>query len=198
VAWFPRLLHIIVPIALAPIVCGALAVAVGVRVVWTDSLPRGLYWVHAGAIRRGVIVSACLPPEIARLGMRRGYIPAGHCPGGAGGVAKIVAAVGGDTVRFDASGMFVNGRLWPWSAPTQADWSGPPALKRLRSYHISPGMVVLMGLNPKSWDSRYFGPVPQSLVSGVATPLLIEGGAASQIVHAKSLQSTSDYRKRTT
>jgi conjugative transfer signal peptidase TraF len=197
VAWFPRFLHIIGPIALAPIIGGALAVAVGVRVVWTDSLPRGLYWVHRGDVHRGVIVSACLPPEIARVGLRHGYIPDGRCPGGAGGVAKIVAAVGGDTVHVDGDGVSVNGRLWPWSAATQADWSGPPALKRLRFYRIPPGMVVLMGLNAKSWDSRYFGPISQSLISGIATPLLIEGGAASQILHTMSLQLTSNYRKRT-
>src|SRR5690348_11098851 len=118
------------------ILLSTLAVVLGVRIVWTDSLPRGLYWVHPGAVHRGLVVSACLPPDIARFGMERGYIPTGHCPAGAGGIAKIAAAVDGDTVRVDASGVRINGRLWPWSVPTATDWSGRP-LERGRSYHLT-------------------------------------------------------------
>jgi conjugative transfer signal peptidase TraF len=197
VALFPRILHILAPITLAPIICGALAVAVGVRIVWTDSLPRGLYWVHPGAIRRGVVVSACLPPNIARFGMRRGYIPTGYCPSGSGGIAKLIAAIGGDTVRVDASGMSINDHFWPWSTPTKTDWSGLPLRKKSRTYHIPPGMVVLMGLNARSWDARYFGPVPQSLVSGIATPLLIETGAASEFLRQKNRHSAVFHRRNT-
>ena len=183
----PRLLNITGLSLLALIFLCACAFAGGLRVVWTDSLPRGLYWVHPGATRRGSIVSACLPPIIARFGMERGYISSGQCPGGSGGVAKMVAAVAGDTVRINTHGVFINKYLWPWSTSTATDWSGRPLGARSGVFRIRSGEVLLMGLNPHSWDARYFGPVPQRFITGLATPLLIENGAATAIIRNNTI-----------
>ena len=62
---------------------------------------------------------------------------------------------------------------------------------------VAPGMVVLMGLSTQSWDARYFGPVSQRCISGAATPLLIEGGAAAEVLRKKNLNSGSLHRKNT-
>jgi type IV secretory pathway protease TraF len=38
---------------------------------------------------------------------------------------------------------------------------------------VAPGEVWLFGFhNPRSWDARYFGPVPLSGVRGVLQPIL--------------------------
>ena len=57
----------------------------GLRVNATPSMPRGLWRVTVAEtpLRRGQIVTVCLPDTPAiRKAARRGYIPAGTCPGG--------------------------------------------------------------------------------------------------------------------
>lgn len=67
-----------------PLVAGALFVAAylgphfaGLRINTSSSMPRGFYRAVAGKLRRGAVVAACLPVDVARFGMERHYLGPG-------------------------------------------------------------------------------------------------------------------------
>ena len=163
----------------------------------SESLPVGLYWTRplsqarsdsgpvpssntgAGlALEVGMLVSACLPPEAARSALRQGYLPEGPCPSGTAPVGKTVAALPGDTVDVTDSGSFVNEALLPNSTPLRRDSRGR-SMPRLRGRFVLPAGTAWLysGHSPRSFDSRYYGPVPFSGLRGQLFPLLTRGKA---------------------
>lgn len=152
--------------------------AAGLRVNMTASMPRGLWHVApaAGPIPRGAIVSLCLPSgPLLRLALRRGYLGAGRCPGGAEPLLKPVVAIAGDLVRVTAAGIAVNGALLPNSAALKQDRTGHP-LRTVPpgTYRVGPGAVWLVSsYAARSFDSRYFGPVPVADIQGLAHPIWV-------------------------
>ena len=85
----------------------------------TSSMPIGIYQRQVThAIHHGNIVAVCLPEQIARLGLKRGYLQKGRCPSGAIPVLKEVIAVPGDEVSVTKDDIIVNGKHY-W-APIQA------------------------------------------------------------------------------
>lgn len=161
------------------VMMGALAggTAAGLSVNATASMPRGLWWVRAGApIERGVVVAVCLPDRTdIRQAAGRGYISSGRCPGGDEPLIKPVAAVGGDVVTVTPAGVAVDGKLLANTRPLARDEAGRtlhpvPA----GSYRVAPGELwLLSGHDSRSFDSRYFGGVPVANVIGVARPLWV-------------------------
>ena len=175
--------------ALAIVGLGLACMFFGLRVVDTDSLPRGLYWVHQGQISRGSIVAFCLPPAVARAGLIRGYLPQGQCPSGTGQLAKIVAGLNGDQVIVSNSGVYINNRCWPWSTPVRFDSRGRSLAWRARKFIIPKNMILVLGLNKASWDSRYYGPIPMANVENLVYPIAIEPGPASKVLHQQYLRT---------
>jgi type IV secretory pathway protease TraF len=108
----------------------------------TDSEPPGLYREVPGPIVRGQMV------ELRRL-------------------MKHVVAVGGDTVTVTAEGTFVDGKLWPHSAPIAGRYQHYP----FGTYKLAAGQYWILGQNPTSWDSRYLGPVPYDLLNSRIVPI---------------------------
>jgi conjugative transfer signal peptidase TraF len=156
-------------------------VSVASAVWWWDvhvnvsaSVPRGLYRTVDTVPTRESLVAACLPPEAARVGLERGYLAAGHCPGGAQAVLKRVAAVAGDLVEVSPAGVRVNGRPLPNSAPAAVDSRGRPLAHVVWGQHaVRTGELWLISTeDPRGWDSRYFGPVLVAAVRSVARPVL--------------------------
>jgi conjugative transfer signal peptidase TraF len=164
----------LVAIALAPY---ALAITIGPRFAlnWTASMPRGLYWRSAptSAIARGVTVIACVPQPYAALAHQAGYLDAGVCDG-VSTVLKTVAAVAGDRVVLSAAGVAVNGAQLEGSRPLLADEQGRPVRHvPFGTYVLRPGQVWLASPKQRSYDSRYFGPVPVGNVQTVAWPVFV-------------------------
>ena len=164
---------------------GALVVATlasadvaGLRFNDTPSMPLGLWRVMEAKapLRRGEIVTFC-PPDTTtfRLGMARGYIPAGSCPGGFEPLVKPIAATAGDIVAVSGSGVLVNGQPIRGTAQLTQDSAGRPLLPfQTGTYTVAPGQVWLVsGHDPRSFDSRYYGPVPVENVQGVARPVWV-------------------------
>lgn len=138
----------------------------------TTSLPSGVYHLRDATPAVGRLVMACLEEEASALSLARSYIGRGDCPYGTAPVAKVVAAVGGDTVRVSRAGVTVRGRLLANSAPREVDSQGHPLPDVRGTYLLALGDVWLYsGYNPKSFDSRYYGPLPDSLLLGEAAPL---------------------------
>ena len=161
------------------ILAGALAQAAGLLINPTASLPRGLWRVveNAGAIRAGDVAAFC-PPLTAPilLAKERGYLAGGACPGDLEPMMKPIAALPGDRVAASVQGVRVNGRLLPRSAPLADDGDGRPLpILAMTEAAVPPGMAwVVSSHNPRSYDSRYFGPVPLDRIKTTLRPLWTE------------------------
>lgn len=156
----------------------AAADAAGLRLNLTPSMPVGLWRVAASHVplRRGEVVSVCPPDaEATRVGVERGYIPVGPCPGGDEPLVKPVAAIPGDVVAIFPAGAAVNGHPIQGTAQLARDSAGRSlAPVPTGTYPVGTGEVwLLSGHDPRSFDSRYFGPVPADNVQGVARPVWV-------------------------
>jgi len=134
-----------------------------------------VYRVVSGNFKRGDLVAACLPIAIAQEGLAHGYLRTGACAGNAEPVGKIVCALAGDVVEVEPGWVGVNGVRFKRSAVSAQDSAGRPlphvAWGRRR---VSAGQVWLFGSNDRrSWDSRYFGPVPLANVRGEIKPVVV-------------------------
>ncbi len=157
--------------------CGAIAGATwhwGLRLNTSRSAPRGLYRMLAAAPSRGAFVAVCLPPDVARFGRARGYLGPGDCPGGVQAAIKRVVAMPGDIVDVSPAGIRVNDRLLPDSATSAVDSVGRPLPHVPWGRHpVPPAHVWLLGTgDPRSWDSRYFGPLSLAHVRATVAPVL--------------------------
>ena len=135
-----------------------------VRFNITGSIPVGVYRVldDTVPVRSGDVVLACLPESVARLAHDRGYVPrGGSCPENLVPIGKLVMALAGDTVVVSGDGLRVNGRFVQNSRALTRDAEGR-ALRGIPSgeYPVSTDEAWLIGASPRSFDCRYFGPVP--------------------------------------
>jgi len=163
-------------IAIAAAVLVAVCTAFGVLISNTDSAaPAGVYRVVSAKFERGDLVAVCLPIAIAQEGLAHGYLCTGACAGNAEPVAKIAGALAGDVVEIEPGWVTVNGVRFKRSAVAAHDSAGRP-LRHLAwgSYRVKTGQVWLFGFNDRrSWDSRYFGPVPLANVRGEIKPVVV-------------------------
>jgi hypothetical protein len=72
------------------------------------------------------------------------------------------------------TGVQVNGIRLAKSTPCNCDGAGRPLFPySLKDYILGPGEVLLMSdYNPASFDSRYFGPLQETTIESIVTPLL--------------------------
>lgn len=157
---------------------GALALALAAE--WADlrlndspSMPPGLY-IRTSSASSSTLVVFCPAEPFAKLSVKRGYRSRGNCADGAEPLAKPIAANPGDNVELSATGMAVNGRLLPNTVPLAKDSAGRPLSHwPFGRYVVAPRTVwVASSYSPRSFDSRYFGPVEVSQVREHVRPLL--------------------------
>jgi conjugative transfer signal peptidase TraF len=148
--------------------------AFGLRVNRTPSLPFGLYAVSTAT--DAPMVSFCAPPlSNGETLYARGYTSAGMCDDGGAPLLKPIVARPGDTVNVSGMGLTVNGELVLNTAALLLDGQGRalhpyPA----GTYTVAPGTVwVASSYNAGSFDSRYFGPVADSLIREKIAPVWI-------------------------
>ena len=100
----------------------------------------------------------------------------GTCPDGFAALLKPVVAWPGDAVTTSPAGVAVNGTPVPNSAPLTRDSLG----RELHpypygKYQVLAGQIwVVSSYSSKSFDSRYFGPVPLKSVREWVRPLITE------------------------
>lgn len=150
----------------------------GLRFNATPSMPLGLWQIvpSDAPLRRGAIVAVCPPNTAAvRAGVARGYIPPGQCPGGYEPLVKPIAATSGDVVTISAAGAAINGQAAQNTAQLAHDSAGRPLSPvPPGTYQVAAGEVwLLAGRDPRSFDSRYFGPVSAANVQGIARPIWV-------------------------
>ena len=145
----------------------------GVRWNPSPSLPIGIYIESADV---SALVEFCPAEPAGSFAAARGYRDPGSCPDGATPLMKPVVARFGDTVEFSGSGVAVNRHLLPNTAPRTADTNGRPLQHfPFGRYVVKRGTVwVASTYNPRSFDSRYFGPIPESLIRAHLRPLVTQ------------------------
>jgi len=134
---------------------------VGLYVITTDE--------HAN------LVEFCPAEPFASLSIARGYRDPGACRDGAAPLLKPVVASAGDAVELSSRGISVNGVLLLNTAPLSKDSKGRPlgAWRFGRSF-VAPGTVwVASSYHPRSFDSRYFGPITTTAIRHRLKPFLI-------------------------
>jgi conjugative transfer signal peptidase TraF len=147
-------------------ICGT----AGLRINGSPSLPVGLYLVTAHP--NANLVEFCPPEPFSAIAIARGYRDVGSCGDGGAPLLKPVIARTGDVVELSPEGIAVNGRHLPNTAPLKIDTKGRPLTPwPTGRYMIGPGSVwVASSYNGRSFDSRYFGPVPSSSIRNYVRP----------------------------
>ena len=129
---------------------------------YTPSLPLGIYLLRPGlAVGKGSIVDFAVPPNAQALIAGR-YLPARFH------LLKRVVALEGEVVCFADGHYRVDGVSI--SAIASRDSVGRPLPLFEFCGKVPPGAAFVATPSPSSLDSRYFGPVPLSVLT-VATPL---------------------------
>lgn len=155
-----------------PFALFGLGYGVGFRINLTPSYPLGLWRIETlnRDVRVGDRVFICLPlTERFRQARERGYVRRGLCPGWLSPLIKTVVALPGQSVEIDTS-VAIDGLALPQSAIQPRDGSS-------RELTPDPGGVVLpdtlflFSTFRGSYDSRYFGPIPDAGVLGLAKPV---------------------------
>ncbi|HVR10529.1 MAG TPA: S26 family signal peptidase, partial [Thermoanaerobaculia bacterium] len=129
--------------------------------------------------RPGDLVLACPPPAATALARQRGYLGRGPCPGGSKPLGKLVLAAAGDRLELAPTGLVLNRCALPSSATLPSDPSG----RRLPhpapgAYKVTAAQVWLFSPHPRSFDSRYFGPIAVTQLQGLLRPLVVLPAAA--------------------
>ena len=145
----------------------------GYRINMTPSYPLG-FWRIEPAIREvrvGDRVFICPPDnDVFRSAKARGYMRRGLCPGGFGPLIKTVAASAGQRVDIDGS-VQIDGQPLAHSQIANLDGQRRQ-LSQFTGGVVPQSFVFLHSDYVGSYDSRYFGPIPQSGLLGLATEVL--------------------------
>ncbi|MBX5166825.1 MULTISPECIES: conjugative transfer signal peptidase TraF [unclassified Rhizobium] len=150
----------------------ATALTVGYRLNLTPSEPLGLWRIEE--LQRptaiGDLVFLC-PSTTAVFAeaWRRGYLRRGLCAGGFAPLIKTVAALPGQRVDI-TDHVRIDGRSVPASFVSHEDGEGRVLLPDPGGV-VPPHHLFLHSPFASSYDSRYFGPVPDSGLLGLARPV---------------------------
>lgn len=154
---------VLVAIAVA-IVVSQVGGVFGLRINTSPSLPMGLYITTADSDAN--LVEFCPAEPFGTLSIERGYREPGACRDGAAPLLKPIIARSGDVVEVSERGISVNGALLPNTAPLTRDTKG----RHLEAwpsgrYVVGPGTIwVASSYHPRSFDSRYFGPLSTAAI----------------------------------
>lgn len=136
--------------------------------VWnaSASAPIGLYRVTHDAPKRGDMVLVQPTKSIAKLAAKRRYLPIG-VP-----LIKRIAAMSGDDVCAFNSVIIINGDVVAYQL--KVDRKGRPMPRWNECRALEADEIFLLLKPADSFDSRYFGPIPRSQITGRLVPLWTE------------------------
>lgn len=129
----------------------------------TASAPLGFYWLGDDRVGAGDLALVRPPNPLARWMAQRRYLPL-NVP-----LIKRIAAVDGQVVCITAGAVFVDGQRV--ASVLQHDLLGRALTPSTVCRRLRADEVFLMNGEPRSLDSRYFGPLSRHCVLGRLTPL---------------------------
>lgn len=143
----------------------------GIIINTSPSMPPGIYVKKFTPVKRGDIVAACLDIRHTQLGLQHHYLKSGFACNGAEPVIKKIIAIPGDAVQLTDQYIQVNQKFYFY--PTfYHDSRGTPLEIFPRGNYPAQNDYWLLGTNnPRSWDSRYWGPVPSEQIIENLYPL---------------------------
>jgi conjugative transfer signal peptidase TraF len=145
----------------------------GFRINTTPSYPLGLWRIRplARDARVGDRVFIC-PPNASqfRNARERGYLRRGLCEGGFGPLIKTIVATANQSVDV-GDAVMIDGQPLHHSDVSATDTAGRP-LAVYSGGPVPSGFVFVHSDFPGSFDSRYFGPIQQNGVLGLAHEVL--------------------------
>jgi conjugative transfer signal peptidase TraF len=159
----------------AAVIISALAAAGftgGYRLNLTPSEPLGLWRIEE--LQRpaavGDLIFLCPPmTAVFEEARRRGYLRRGLCAGGIAPLIKAVAALPGQRVEI-TDHVLIDGHSIPASSVSGTDGEGRLLLPDSGGV-VPPHHLFLHSSFGSSYDSRYFGPVPDTGLLGLARPV---------------------------
>ncbi|UWU19569.1 conjugative transfer signal peptidase TraF (plasmid) [Rhizobium sullae] len=170
---------VVMLLTVAGIVIGggaSLAAIFGYRLNLTPSEPLGLWRIETlrRAVAVGDIVFVC-PPRMAlfKQALARGYLRRGVCAGGFAPLIKTVAALPGQRVEIGED-VEIDGAMLGSSRVRKTDGEGR-ALTPFPGGIVPPAHLYLHSSFASSYDSRYFGPIPDKGLLGLARPVFTVG-----------------------
>jgi len=152
-------------VATALVTAAACMLASHLLINVTRSMPLGLYWVRRGSARslgRRDLVAFPVPPSVRGLVLDRHYLMDGAL------LLKPIAAVAGDVVCIEGDALTIGGE--PAARLRSHDSEGRALPRDARCASLPSGLVYVLAPDPRSFDSRVFGPVDVHTLSEV-TPL---------------------------
>ena len=137
------------------------------RLIWnrTESAPTGLYWLSDDPFTHGRWVVVSSQSDSAQWAETRVYV------GKDWPLLKQIAGMPGDEICRNGSEIRINNQLVAVaktvdsSGRTMPVWEGCSILQADQLFLLTP--------HPASLDGRYFGPIKQTDLDGVAIPLMI-------------------------
>jgi conjugative transfer signal peptidase TraF len=173
--------NVVAGAAAAIVLASLAAMRFGVVFNYTHSAPFGLYCEisHPSDARHDPAPYVFFCPDVrwpAMKGQPNYRNPMRTCPDGFAPLIKPVVAWPGDTVETSAAGVSVNDHLLPHTATMDRDSSGRPIHPfPAGKYLVQKNQLwVVSSFSPRSFDSRYFGPIPLKSVRSWIRPLLVE------------------------
>jgi conjugative transfer signal peptidase TraF len=154
-------------VSVGAVVLAGAAFCAGLRVNRTSSFPVGFYRLTGGDWHKGDLVLVDVPVDrpVFQMAKTRGYLFGSLDRSGVVPILKRVVAVHGDFVEV-ARAVRVNGIELANSVVQSEDSAGRP-MPVVSGGVVPDGQVWLMSdENRRSFDSRYFGPVPAELIRG--------------------------------
>ncbi|CAH2396954.1 conjugative transfer signal peptidase TraF [Mesorhizobium ventifaucium] len=137
--------------------------------VWnaSASAPVGLYGLGFAAPARGDLVLVRPPESLAELAAERGYLPRNEP------LVKRLAALPGDEVCSFNDAVIIDGQIV--ARRLAKDTRGRPLPRWNGCRTLADNEIFLLGSDDiRSFDGRYFGPVPRANVIGRLVPLWTE------------------------
>lgn len=133
----------------------------------SESAPIGFYWVDVQSVQRGDFVLIRVPERVRKLIVSRRYLPP-SLP-----LLKQVFGVEGDTICRRDREILVDGITV--AVAQNVDDAGRDMPVWHGCIRLNEQQIFLLQDHPRSFDSRYFGPVDRSLIVGRATKLWMFG-----------------------
>ena len=163
----------IAAILLAEVATRAGMKATGLHLNYTASVPVGLY--REAPKGEAQYAGICLPESVITDALHAGLdtVP-GDCPEGVAPILKpVVEASGAHPIIYSELGFEIGGSLVANTAPKPYSHTGRP-LAHYPFGTYTQGLWAISEFNANSFDSRYFGPLPDGAVRFYVKPVLVK------------------------
>lgn len=157
------------------------------RLIWnaSASVPVGLYFAQpVGQLKVGDLVAVTPPTALTDFLAEREYLPRG-IP-----LIKYVLVLPGTGVCRNGATIFVGGK--PYGQARERDRLGRSLPRWQGCRGLGEGEIFLMNPDaPDSFDGRYFGPLPVTVISAKLTPVWTESARLTQFQNRRSTSRSS-------